>query len=386
MAATHTATQAIVPARQKIANLRSMLESSKDQIAAALPQHLTPERMIRVVMTAIQRTPKLMECSPGSIIGSVIVASQLGLEPDGVLGRGFLIPRKNRKTNQMEANFMPGYLGLIDLAMRSGKVSWIASELVFKSDKFKVTFGVDRNLIHEPDMDNPDRGIFDEKDCDLVDLRGAYAVVRYKDGSSDFEYMPLAKLHQLRNFSQSKDSEYSPWNTAMGIEDMYRKCPIRKLAKRCPLTAEFQKAAQLVELVESGFGQDMGAEIDSASEAADLATQNRTDAIREKYAKPAGDKKADAVPVEDVSPPVGTDPYKFDPTEKAVVVVRKLIKAANETGKIQRGSRGHGEIRIYPETSADNQNKNSAALLAEQEHDLPDGNSTEDEGQFTFAD
>src|ERR1700739_362030 len=150
--------QAITPQRQQIAGLRQMIEGMKDQIQAALPRHLTPERMIRVVMTAIQRTPKLMECSQGSVMGSVIIASQLGLEPDGVLGRAYLIPRKNRKTSQMECTFMPGYLGLIDLAQRSGKVSWVAAELVYSCDRFEITFGLERNLVHVPEFDNTERG------------------------------------------------------------------------------------------------------------------------------------------------------------------------------------------------------------------------------------
>jgi recombination protein RecT len=49
---------AIQPASQSPINtLRGLLEKSKEQIALALPRHLTPERMIRVALTAVQRTP-----------------------------------------------------------------------------------------------------------------------------------------------------------------------------------------------------------------------------------------------------------------------------------------------------------------------------------------
>src|ERR1044071_3746806 len=104
-------TQAIATTKQQLAVMRDLLNKSKDQIAAALPRHITPERMIRVAMTAIQRTPDLLECSPLSVIGAVMTASQLGLEPDGILGRAYLIPRWNKNTRQKEANFMAGYLG-----------------------------------------------------------------------------------------------------------------------------------------------------------------------------------------------------------------------------------------------------------------------------------
>jgi recombination protein RecT len=361
-------TQAIT-SRQQIANLRTMLDGMKDQIQAALPRHLTPERMVRVVMTAIQRTPKLMECSPGSIMGSVITASQLGIEPDGVLGRGYLIPRKNRKTNQMEANFMPGYLGLIDLAQRSGKVSWVAAELVFNCDKFEIVFGLDRKLIHIPDFDNQDRGVFDDKRKDLVGLRGAYAIVRYKDGETDFEYMPKAKLDRLRNFSQSKDSDFSPWNTPLGIEDMYRKCPIRKLAKRCPLSPEFQKATQLEELAEAGLPQDLHFELDPASEAARLATVDKTNALVGKYAKTEESQEPAAHP-EDES-------QEYTPTMEEALATAEACKAeaqreANETGKAVQFKFLGMTVTIDPEPSP-----NPQQTPVEQTNAQPQASSSE---------
>jgi recombination protein RecT len=243
--------QAIIVQSPQAKALHLMLNRAEGEIAKALPRHLTAERMIRVVMTAVQRNPLLLECTPLSVMGSVITASQLGIEPDGVLGRGYLIPRRN-KQKQWECHFQIGYLGLIELALRSDRVSWFNAELVFDCDTFKVTYGIDRNLIHEPDLDNPLRGEWDHKTKDLIGLRGAYAVVRYKDGSSDFEYMPLSRLHKLRGFSQSTESAYSPWNTELGIDDMYRKCPIRKLAKRTPLSPEFHTAVHEDEMAE-GF-------------------------------------------------------------------------------------------------------------------------------------
>lgn len=247
--------QAIIQSPQ-VAGIRQLLQRSMPEIAKALPRHLTAERMIRVVMTAIQKTPDLLECTQQSLIAAVITASQLGLEPDGVLGRAYLIPRKNKKTGKKEAQFMPGYLGLIELAMRSDRVSYIAAELVFRCDEFKVIYGLERNLIHIPDLDNETRGEWDDDAKDLVGLRGAYAVVKYKDSSCDFEYMPLSRLKRIRRFSQSSSSEWSPWNTALGIDDMYRKCPIRKLAKRCPLSPEFQSAVHEEEMRESGMTID----------------------------------------------------------------------------------------------------------------------------------
>jgi recombination protein RecT len=58
-----------------INSIRTLLERSKTQIAMALPKHLNADRIIRVAMTSIQRTPKLLECDPKSLIGAIIQAS-----------------------------------------------------------------------------------------------------------------------------------------------------------------------------------------------------------------------------------------------------------------------------------------------------------------------
>ena len=52
------------------------LEKHKDQIALALPKHLTADRMSRIVLTEISKNRSLLECSPKSFFGAVIQASQ----------------------------------------------------------------------------------------------------------------------------------------------------------------------------------------------------------------------------------------------------------------------------------------------------------------------
>jgi recombination protein RecT len=282
MAAT-TQPKPLVVRSDKLKNIFTILEAAKPQISQALPKHLTPERMLRVVRTAISKTPLLQECDAVTIIGSVIEASQLGLEPDGVLGLGYLIPSFNKKTNHMECRFQPGYRGLIDLAMRSGRVSWIASELVYGCDRFVVKYGTDRKLEHEPDLDNAERGT-KNSEGHLTDLRGAYAVIRYKDGTSDFEYMNRVQLDQIRARSQAVQSgRFSPWVT--DEDEMFRKCPIRRGAKRWPLSPEFQKAAILDEYVDAGV--EVAANVlEANSEAMRLATDNRSQELDAKYGKP----------------------------------------------------------------------------------------------------
>jgi recombination protein RecT len=267
-------------------SLQQLLEASKSQIAMALPTHMTPDRMIRVAITAVQKQPLLAKCTYMSIVGCVIEASQLGLYPDGILGDAYLVPYYNSKAGGYLAQLQPGYRGLINLARRSGQVSSIYSEPVYQCDKFKIELGTAHTIEHVPNYDDPARGV--EKDTEGVPLglRGVYAVVVFKDGTSDFEYMPLFRIMDIRNNSKSKNRDgdiVGPW--VSHFEEMARKTPIRRLAKRLPLSPEFQKAAVLDEYVDSGTAPDFTSVVDANSEAMRLATESKSSELDSKYAQ-----------------------------------------------------------------------------------------------------
>ena len=74
-------------AENPIAKAANFLEKLKPQLALALPKHLNADRMARLALSAFSQSPDLQRCSPQSIAASIMVASQLGLEP-GVSGQG----------------------------------------------------------------------------------------------------------------------------------------------------------------------------------------------------------------------------------------------------------------------------------------------------------
>lgn len=218
----------------------AMLERSKGQIAKALPRHLTPERMIRMAVTAFSSTPLLQQCAMPTIIGCVVKASELGLELTGPLGHAYMVPRKNKKNNnQWEANFQVGYRGFIDLAYRTGRVKTFCAHEVRAGDNFDYQYGTDPYVIHKPAKDGDG------------EITHVYAVCIQTNGGIDFEVMTADQVDaHARKFSDSFNSEYSPWKTAWA--EMAKKTAIRKLAKRVPLSAEFAKAAAIDEYTEAG--------------------------------------------------------------------------------------------------------------------------------------
>lgn len=222
-----------------VANLRGMLEKSREQIALALPKHLTAERMIRVALSTAQRTPALLECTPLSFLSCVMAAAELGLELSGPLGQAYLIPRKNTRAGTTEATFQIGYRGLIALAFRSGQVGFFNAHEVRANDEFHFEYGTEQRLVHRPAL--RDRG----------EIVAFYAVFKLKDGAADFEVMPVEDINRHRDrYSLGAKRSDSPWQTA--YEEMAKKTVLRRLSKRAPISIELTQAAAMDEYGEVG--------------------------------------------------------------------------------------------------------------------------------------
>lgn len=223
----------------KVRSLRSMLEQHKHQIAMALPRHITPERMIRIVLTAVQRSPDLLECSPQSIFGCAVEASQLGLETDGILGHAYLVPFFNKHTKRKECQLIPGYRGLIELARRSGQLKTIYAQAVYEKDEFDFAYGLDLKLYHRPSPD-PTPG----------DMIAAYAVAHLKDGGVQMDVMWKHQIDRIR--ARAKASS-GPWVT--DYEEMAKKTVLRRMCKLLPASVELQRAVSLDEMASAGLPQ-----------------------------------------------------------------------------------------------------------------------------------
>lgn len=204
-----------------ITQVRHLLENKKADLAMALPKHLTTDRLLRVVLTACNKTPKLLECTRESLLACVMDCASLGLEPDAALGRAYLIPYGQKCT------LVIGYKGLADLAYRSGMVDSLDAFAVHEGDVFGLTLGSTPQIEHVPTLEDP--GAF----------TGAYAVARLKGCSiPKFAYMSKSEIDGIR--ARSKAANSGPWVT--DYEEMAKKTVLRRLMKLLPLSVEFADA------------------------------------------------------------------------------------------------------------------------------------------------
>lgn len=210
-----------------VESVRYALELMKPQLAAALPEHLPADRLLRVVLNALQSTPALLDCDRASLYRAVMTCAQLGLEPDGVLGQAWLVPSKGK------VQLVPGYRGLLTLARNSGQVLSINAQTVHRNDHFDYAYGLTERLEHVPG--SGDRG----------EITHFYAYARFKDGGHCFDVMSRAEVDAVR---RSGPAEEPAW--VSGYAEMGKKTVLRRIAKFLPIPV--QKAAALADLYESG--------------------------------------------------------------------------------------------------------------------------------------
>ncbi len=221
--------------------IKDLLRKNKNTIGQALENTpLTPERLLSVCMTELRKTPKLRECTQASLLGSVIQAAQLGLEPGSALGHCYLIPFFNRKAGSLECQFMLGYRGMLDLARRSGAIVNIDARVVFAADEFDLLYGTETRILHKPVLCGDRGGVI-----------GVYAIAQLQGGGSQVEYMSVQDVFAIRDASKAKND--GPWKTH--FEEMAKKTVVRRLFKYLPVSIEALTAVGLDERADAGLSQ-----------------------------------------------------------------------------------------------------------------------------------
>ena len=198
-----------------------VIQAGAKQFATALPKHINSDRFVRIAITTIRQNPKLAQCNQESLLGALMISAQLGLEP-GVLGQCYLIPYGR------ECQFQIGYKGMIELLRRSGQLKDIYAYSVYENDEFEMTYGLNRDLKHKPNLQ--DRGNF----------IGCYCVAVLKDDARAFEYMTKEEI-EAHGKKFSKTYGNGPWKT--DFEAMAHKTVVKKMLKWLPVSVEFLEMA-----------------------------------------------------------------------------------------------------------------------------------------------
>jgi recombination protein RecT len=211
-------------------------------------------RVVRLARLAVHRQPALQKCDPVSVIESIMMASQLGLEINSPTGGAHLV------TFGDKCQMIPDYRGLIDLAIRGGSCRKLIAHEVYQQDHFDVMQGTEDKIVHIPALTAEER-----VDDDLIAF---YAVAVLKDGDTVHEVASLGDIHKLRD--RRKEGGVGAWKTdfvAMGKKSM-----IKRLCKWLKMSPELAVAVEIDNQYESGKD-------DPASVSAEMARKARRQAV-----------------------------------------------------------------------------------------------------------
>lgn len=280
--------KALTPEQKQASNLYNLLMTRKDGIAALLPKHLTPEKLVRGFMAQSTRNKRLLECTPASVLNTVLIAANLGLELGRQRGGIHPVPFKNGRTGKYECTPIPDYRGLMDLAYRSGRVLSIEARVVYENDKFDFAYGTESHVSHVPNL--KDRGA----------IKCFYVVAHLKDARPAFVVLSPEDVNESRDRSKSYQgaekswggkpaSKDSPWHTDYPI--MALKTGVKRLTNWLPQSSEFSAVHKAVELDDRmETGDDLAGLFDdvietTAEEVVEETTeQTRSGALKEKLA------------------------------------------------------------------------------------------------------
>jgi recombination protein RecT len=260
---------------QTIKSLQLLLDKNKNQFAMVLPKNLPLDRFLRICMSTVTQNPKLLQCEPRTFLRSVLQCASLGLEPGGPLGQAHLVPFYNGQRRQLECQSIIDYKGYVALAHRSKEVGRISSTIIYEKEPWKFSEG--DVIVHTP-LPPSERG-----------TRKVMVYAKAFDRSGILiaqEYLWAEEVEDIKKKSldQKKNAAMNPWTT--NEEAMWRKSPVRRLAKWMPMAAEMQMAARLEEAQEEGFDPQLDIDLNLGEEKqpsdAEQKTEAKAEALKEK--------------------------------------------------------------------------------------------------------
>jgi len=176
-----------------------------ESLNAMAPHKSEVRRIVNAYISAVATEPKLQRFDLAIHLAALTKCVRMGLHP-GPLNHVYLIPQRGI------IDALPSYKGLIARLKRLDAVSSIQAHTVHEADAFLMTAGTSPEIKHEIKLG--DRGEF----------KGVYAIVFYRNGSFQFDYMTAAEVNTIRNASKSSGGPWAKW-----FDQMAKKSIVKRL-------------------------------------------------------------------------------------------------------------------------------------------------------------
>lgn len=174
-----------------------------------------------------------------SVENAITNIAAIGISLNPAKKQAYLVPRKGVICLDIS------YIGLIDLAVKSGSILWAQANIVREHDNFIVN-GFDKPPTHghDPFAGASVRGA----------IKGAYVVVKTPDGEYLTHTMDIESIYSVRDRSESwKKSKGGPWATDEG--EMIKKTVVKQAQKYWPKTDRSDRVDQAIHLLNTDGGE-----------------------------------------------------------------------------------------------------------------------------------
>lgn len=199
----------------------TFFDSRLDEIRKILPPDtITAEALARVIITAINKNPKLRQCSEVSILECLMDIASVGLMPNTPHGFAYLIPYKI--DGVPTATLQIGYKGFCEIAYRSDNVKVIQGDVVRDGDEFSYAKGanIQQFVRHVKSL------VRGRKDREIL---AAWNSVELINGGVAIEVMEADELEKIKRMAKRKEEETPAWKYFE--DEMYKKTVVKRNLK-----------------------------------------------------------------------------------------------------------------------------------------------------------
>lgn len=151
------------------------------------------------IINVVNGNTDLKECDPNTVIGSAGVAASLDLPIDPNLGFAYIVPFNTKVGGKFvkKAQFMLGYKGFVQLAMRSGAYKTISASEIYEGEIVSYNRITSEIELGEPTSDK---------------VVGYIAYFKLLNGFEKYLYMTKQEIeNHAKTFSKTYASEYGIW-------------------------------------------------------------------------------------------------------------------------------------------------------------------------------
>ena len=185
-------------------------------------------RFISSIVSAVNNNTMLQECTNSSILSGALLGESLNLSPSPQLGQYYLVPFKDKNKGTTLAQFVLGYKGYLQLAIRSGQYKKINVLAIKEGELVRydpLNEEIEVNLID------------DEEEREKAPTIGYYAMFEYTNGFKKAMYWSKAKMeaHAIKYSAgyaadKRKGNQYTFWSK--DFDGMAYKTMLRQLISK----------------------------------------------------------------------------------------------------------------------------------------------------------